>query len=55
MKNTYYQQACTTRNNKRSSSGRREMIADRNLNLQVGMKNIRNGKYLGKYKSSISF
>lgn len=44
-----HQQTYTTRNVKRSLSGKKKMIPDGNLDLYKGMKNTRNGNYVGKY------
>lgn len=40
------------RNGKGNSSGRRKIIAEENLDLQERINNSKNGKYIGKHKSS---
>lgn len=43
-----HQQTCTIRNVKGSPLGRRKILPHGNLDLQRGMKNTKNGKYVGK-------
>lgn len=53
--NMHHQQTCAIRNTKGNSSSGRGVTPDGNLDSMEGIKNARNGKYLGKYKSMYTF